>query len=59
VIFAFSINFNNDSSWLCVSSDHGTVHVFAVEDPKLNKQSRYDIREIIIIAIPTSTKIKL
>ncbi|PSN49191.1 WD repeat domain phosphoinositide-interacting protein 3 [Blattella germanica] len=23
------INFNNDSSWLCVSSDHGTVHVLA------------------------------
>ncbi|KAJ9586962.1 hypothetical protein L9F63_019453, partial [Diploptera punctata] len=35
----YCINFNNDSSWLCVSSDHGTVHVFAVEDSKLNKQS--------------------
>ena len=37
--FYFSINFNHDSSWLCVSSDHGTVHVFAVEDQKLNRQS--------------------
>lgn len=35
----YCINFNHDSSWLCVSSDHGTVHVFAVEDQKLNRQS--------------------
>ena len=35
-----SINFNQDSSLLCVSSDHGTVHVFASEDPARNKQSR-------------------
>lgn len=34
-----SINFNHDSTWLCVASDHGTVHVFAVEDQKLNRQS--------------------
>ena len=39
----FSINFNHDSSLLCVSSDHGTVHIFAVEDGKKNKQSRLDI----------------
>ena len=38
-----SINFNQDSSLLCVSSDHGTVHVFASEDPARNKQSRYII----------------
>lgn len=36
-----SINFNHDSSLLCVSSDHGTVHIFAVEDPRRNKTSRY------------------
>lgn len=24
---------------MCVASDHGTVHVFAVEDQKLNRQS--------------------
>lgn len=35
----YCINFNHDSSWLCVSSDHGTVHVFAVEDQKQNRQS--------------------
>ena len=39
--FSRSINFNQDSSLLCVSSDHGTVHVFASEDPARNKQSRY------------------
>ncbi|XP_076309646.1 WD repeat domain phosphoinositide-interacting protein 3-like isoform X2 [Tachypleus tridentatus] len=35
----YCINFNHDSSLLCVSSDHGTVHIFAVEDSKKNKQS--------------------
>ncbi|XP_014671392.1 PREDICTED: WD repeat domain phosphoinositide-interacting protein 3-like [Priapulus caudatus] len=35
----YCINFNHDSSLLCVSSDHGTVHIFAVEDAKKNKQS--------------------
>jgi len=35
----FCINFNQDSSLLCVSSDHGTVHIFASEDPARNKQS--------------------
>ncbi|XDV45253.1 hypothetical protein PO909_013381 [Leuciscus waleckii] len=33
------INFNQDASLICVSSDHGTIHVFAAEDPKRNKQS--------------------
>lgn len=37
---ASSINFNQDASLICVSSDHGTVHIFAAEDPKRNKQSR-------------------
>ncbi len=37
---SFSINFNQDSSLVCVSSDHGTVHIFSIEDPKKNKQSR-------------------
>ena len=40
-VFSSSINFNHDSSLLCLSSDHGTVHIFAVEDLKKNKQSRY------------------
>ncbi|KAG7263296.1 hypothetical protein CRUP_016480, partial [Coryphaenoides rupestris] len=26
-----------DASLICVSSDHGTVHIFAAEDPKRNK----------------------
>lgn len=38
-LYYYSINFNHDSTWLCVASDHGTVHVFAVEDQKLNRQS--------------------
>jgi hypothetical protein len=38
--FLCSINFNQDASLICVSSDHGTVHIFAAEDPKRNKQSR-------------------
>lgn len=36
-----SINFSSDSALLCVSSDHGTVHIFHVEDQKMNKQSRF------------------
>ncbi|KAG1670723.1 WD repeat domain phosphoinositide-interacting protein 3 [Nymphon striatum] len=35
----YCINFNHDSSLLCVSSDHGTVHIFNIEDMKKNKQS--------------------
>jgi len=35
-----SISFNSDSSLICVASDHGTVHIFAVDDPHKNKQSR-------------------
>lgn len=40
----FSINFNQDASLICVSSDHGTVHIFAAEDPKRNKQSRFVLK---------------
>lgn len=40
VCILHSINFNQDASLICVSSDHGTVHIFAAEDPKRNKQSR-------------------
>jgi hypothetical protein len=35
----FSINFNADSTMMCVASDHGTIHIFALEDQSLNKQS--------------------
>ena len=33
-----SITFNDDSSYLCVSSDKGTVHIFAIKNPELNKR---------------------
>ncbi|XP_048969768.1 WD repeat domain phosphoinositide-interacting protein 3 isoform X6 [Canis lupus dingo] len=39
----YCINFNPDASLICVSSDHGTVHIFAAEDPKRNKQSRREV----------------
>jgi hypothetical protein len=32
-------HFSSDSSLLCASSSHGTIHVFSVEDSKKNKQS--------------------
>ncbi|XP_031552176.1 WD repeat domain phosphoinositide-interacting protein 4-like isoform X2 [Actinia tenebrosa] len=35
----YCINFSHDSSFLCVSSDKGTVHIFALKDSKLNKRS--------------------
>ncbi|CAB1311823.1 unnamed protein product [Coregonus sp. 'balchen'] len=35
----YCINFNQDASLICLSSDHGTVHIFAAEDPNRNKQS--------------------
>jgi len=39
-VLCCSISFNSDSSLICVASDHGTVHIFAVDDPHKNKQSR-------------------
>ncbi|CAG0884810.1 unnamed protein product [Darwinula stevensoni] len=35
----YCINFNLESTLLCVSSDHGTVHVFSVDGNIRNKQS--------------------
>ncbi|CAI6364102.1 unnamed protein product [Macrosiphum euphorbiae] len=35
----YCINFNADSTMMCVASDHGTIHIFALEDQSLNKQS--------------------
>lgn len=35
----YSINFSMDSAFLCCSSDKGTVHIFAINDQKLNKKS--------------------
>ncbi|XP_060068651.1 WD repeat domain phosphoinositide-interacting protein 3-like [Ylistrum balloti] len=34
----YCINFNQDSTFLCVASDHGTVHIFSTEDSKKNRQ---------------------
>jgi len=35
----YCINFSCSEEWLCCSSDKGTVHIFALQDYKLNKRS--------------------
>ncbi|XP_078393858.1 LOW QUALITY PROTEIN: WD repeat domain phosphoinositide-interacting protein 4 [Cetorhinus maximus] len=35
----YCINFSHESSFLCASSDKGTVHIFALKDTKLNRRS--------------------
>ena len=35
----FCINFSPDSDFLCCSSDKGTIHIFALKDPQLNRRS--------------------
>jgi len=35
----YCINFSIGDEWLCCSSDKGTVHVFALQDYRLNKRS--------------------
>ena len=35
----YSINFSPDSSLVCASSSHGTIHIFASEDSTKNKTS--------------------
>uniref|UniRef100_A0A8D0N4G3 PRA1 family protein n=2 Tax=Sus scrofa TaxID=9823 RepID=A0A8D0N4G3_PIG len=37
----YCINFSHDSSFLCASSDKGTVHIFALKDTRLNRRSAY------------------
>lgn len=32
------MNFNTDGTCLCVSSDHGTIHLFSLDQETLNKQ---------------------
>ena len=34
----YCINFNSDSSLLCVASDHGTIHIFSISEGTKNKQ---------------------
>ncbi|CAF0922196.1 unnamed protein product [Rotaria sordida] len=44
----YSLAFNCNSDFLCVSSDTGTVHVYSVRDPKLNRKAtfQYALNEI-------------
>ena len=35
----YCINFSCNDEWLCCSSDKGTVHIFALQDYRLNKRS--------------------
>jgi len=35
----YCINFSPSDEWLCCSSDKGTVHIFALQDYRLNKRS--------------------
>uniref|UniRef100_A0A2I2YYS7 WD repeat domain phosphoinositide-interacting protein 4 n=1 Tax=Gorilla gorilla gorilla TaxID=9595 RepID=A0A2I2YYS7_GORGO len=35
----YCINFSHDSSFLCASSDKGTIHIFALKDTHLNRCS--------------------
>lgn len=39
-VFFFSLNFNRNSEFLCCSSDKGTIHIFAVQEPTRNKSSK-------------------
>jgi len=34
----FCVNFNSDSSLICVASDHGTIHIFSLSQGTKNKQ---------------------
>ena len=36
----FCLAFSFDSSYLCVSSDKGTVHIFSIKKPKLNQRGQ-------------------
>ncbi|KAL7306875.1 hypothetical protein TKK_0001035 [Trichogramma kaykai] len=37
----YCITFSRDSEFLCVSSDKGTVHIFALKDTRLNRRSTF------------------
>ncbi|KAK2153074.1 hypothetical protein LSH36_308g01000 [Paralvinella palmiformis] len=37
----YCINFSHNSEFLCVSSDKGTVHIFAISDTSLNRRSSF------------------
>ncbi|XP_044759943.1 WD repeat domain phosphoinositide-interacting protein 3 [Coccinella septempunctata] len=42
-----SINFSHQSTKLCVSSDRGTIHIFALDDPSLNQRSQLAMSSIL------------
>ncbi|XP_045475842.1 WD repeat domain phosphoinositide-interacting protein 3-like [Harmonia axyridis] len=42
-----SINFNHQSTKMCVSSDRGTIHIFALDDPSLNQRSQLAMSSIL------------
>ncbi|KAM7293559.1 WD repeat domain phosphoinositide-interacting protein 4 [Ixodes scapularis] len=37
----YCINFSHDSEFLCVSSDKGTIHIFALKNTQLNRRSTF------------------
>lgn len=37
----YCINFSHDSDFLCCSSDKGTIHIFALKHPQLNRRSTF------------------
>jgi len=37
----YCANFSADSEFLCCSSDKGTIHIFALKNPKLNRRSSF------------------
>ena len=39
----YCINFNSDSSLLCVASDHGTIHIFSTSQATKNKQLQHGL----------------
>jgi len=42
----FCVNFNSDSSLLCVASDHGTVHLFSMGQGTKNKQLQSSLASV-------------
>jgi len=42
----FCVNFNSDSSLLCVASDHGTVHIFSTGQGTKNKQLQSSLASV-------------
>ena len=41
----YCVNFSCTDEWLCCSSDKGTVHIFALQDYRLNKAAYINIEK--------------